>query len=87
MAHKMTKQEMVNEIEKTFKEHPDMEVVVAEHNFRNARFGLIGYCICLHCDKLMLRPWSGANTYWKFDIIKLKKQLIAELMEKTLKSI
>lgn len=87
MAHKMTKQEMVNEIEKTFKEHPDMEVVVAEYNFRNARWGLHGYCLCLSFDNLMLRPWSGANTYWKADLMKLKKQQLADLMEKTWKSI
>ena len=87
MAHKMTKQEMVNEIEKKFKEHPDMEVVVTEYDFRNARWGLNGYCLCLNCGRLMLRPWSGANVYWKAEIIKLNKQQLAELMEKTLKSI
>ena len=83
----MTKQEMVNEIEKTFKEHPNMEVVVAEYNFRNARWGLHGYCLCLNSDNLMLRPWSDANAYWKADLMKLNKRQLAELMEKTWKSI
>lgn len=87
MANKMTKQEMVNEIEKTFKEHPNMEVVVAEYNFRNERWGLHGYCLCLNSDNLMLRPWSDANTYWKADLMKLNKRQLAELMEKTWKSI
>ena len=87
MAHKMTKQEMVNEIEKTFKEHPDMEVVVTEYNLRNTRWGFHGYSLCLNFDELMLRPWAGANTYWKADLMKLKKQQLAELMEKTWKSI
>jgi len=83
----MTKQEMVNEIEKTFKEHPNMEVVVSDYNLRNERWGLLGYCLFLSFDILMLSPWPNAKTYWKADLMTLKKQQLAELMEKTWKSI
>lgn len=87
MVHKKTKQEIINEIKKTFNEHPGMEAVVAEYNLRNTRWGLHGYCLCLKFDELVLRPWSGAGAYWKADLMKLKKQQLADLMEKTWKSI
>ena len=87
MAKRMTKKEIVSEIEKTFREHPSMEVVVSDMGLRNTRWGLHGYCLCWQYDRIMVRPWSGANTYWATDLTKRKKSELADLMERTWKSI
>lgn len=84
---KMTKQAMINEITKTLKEHPDKEVVVSKYNIRNGRWGLHGYCISWMYDKIMAKPWAGANVSWAVDLSKLNKEQIGELMEKAWKSI
>ena len=83
MAKKMTKKEIIAEIEKTFREHPTIEVVVKDMGLRNKRWGLHGYCLCWACNTIMVRPYSTSVTYWYTDLMKLKKAQLATIMERT----
>ena len=74
---KLTKKQMIEEIEKAFRENPNMEVIVKDFPIRNTRWGLHGYCLCWHFDRIMVRPWSGANTYWCTDLMQLRKWQIS----------
>ena len=87
MAKKMTKKDIISEIEKTFREHPDMEVVVKDYGFRNTRWGMHGYALCWFCNTIMVRPWSTSTCFWKANLMALKKPQLAEIMEKAWKSI
>lgn len=75
-----TKKELVTIITNILKEHPEKEVVVTryQNKLRNGRWGLHCYSLCYRYDKVMCRPWSGADCYWdaRLDERLLKNDLL-----------
>ena len=76
----MTKKEMIEGITEALKGNPEKEVVVKQYNLMNKRWGYHGYCLVYQHDRLMLKPWSGANVSWVADLSKLKKGQVAEIL-------
>lgn len=81
---KLTKKEIISQIENVFREHPCLEVNVNDMPFRNGRWGFHGYCLCLKFDHVMVKPWSGADTYWLTDLMKQTKENLNTILERAL---
>ena len=72
----MTKKELISTITNFLKKHKDMEVIVKDFSaLRNGRWGMHPYCICYQdaYNAVFVRPWSGANVYWRARLEKLTK--------------
>ena len=72
----MTKKELISTITNFLKKHKDMEVIVKDFSaLRNGRWGMPPYCICYQdaYNAVFVRPWSGANVYWRARLEKLTK--------------
>ena len=78
----MTKKEAIETIEMILSEHPEKEVCVAKYQneLRNGRWGMHAYTLCWRYDKLVCRPWSGANCYWGARLERLKKDNVLDIL-------
>lgn len=88
MAKTMTKEQLITLISDFLMLHPEKEICVVKYQnkLRNGRWGLHAYAITYACDMIMCRPWSGANTYWKAGLDRLKKDELLDIAGKCLMS-
>lgn len=79
----MKKSEIIEEITQILFSNKDKEVNVSEFGkLRNGRFGYHAYCICYHFMGIYARPWSGAECYWRVDLMKLKKNELLTILSR-----
>lgn len=76
----MKKEEIIKKIAERLSN--GSEIVVSEMGFRNGRWGLHGYCLCLMQGEVYVRPWAGANVYWRANLEGLKKEKLLQILNK-----
>lgn len=81
----MTKKELISTITNFLKEHKDREVIVKDFSvLRNGRWGMHPYCICYQegdaYNAVFVRPWSGANVYWRARLEELTKSELLDIV-------
>lgn len=82
---RITKQILMNDIEKKLKTHPEIRVVVKDMSrLRNGRWGLHAYEVGYDTKvkTIMVYPFSGATDMWVFDANRLNKPQLEVLKER-----
>lgn len=77
---RLTKTQLIETITTLLKNNPDKEVCVVKYQnkLRNGRWGMHAYTLCYDSEKVMCRPWAGANVYWS---ARLERLTFAELLD------
>ena len=85
MAKQTTKADLIAIITDILKKNQDKEVVITKYQnkLRNGRFGYHAYSLCYQpgaaYEGIFARPWSGANVYWRADLMKLLKSELQDI--------
>ena len=76
-----TKKQLISIITNILKEHPGKEVYIPrlQNKLRNGRWGLHAYSLCYNSDKVMCRPWAGAEVYWDARLERLCKNDLQDI--------
>lgn len=81
---RLTKTQLIETITTLLKNNPDKEVCVVKYQnkLRNGRWGMHAYTLCYDSEKVMCRPWAGANMYWKANLERLTFAELLDIMNK-----
>lgn len=80
-----TKKDFIDFLTNVLKDNPNEEYYLTpylQNKLRNGRWGYHAYCLCYYNDGLYARPWSGADMYWKVNLMKLRKAELRDLIKR-----
>lgn len=86
----MTKNEIISEIRTLLWDGKegggsgDVEVIVKDIHggFRNGRWGMQGYALCLIEGEVYVRPWSNSHIHWQVRLEECLKKELEEILDR-----